>query len=585
MSELEKYNLALRTGLYPKGFVRIGHILETYIEPPVWVNLRQFLLGNWWGILIVTAVIFWLYKVSNSVNGNTRFKSLKWVWVPLTAGLIIFGWQLKNIPPAVYTDEAVTGYNAYSVLLTGRDEYGQTMPILFKYLGSWLPGLNIYLMVPLIKIWGLNATGIRLQSVIFGELLILVIYAVVRLKTKCGRTAFWGTLFIAITPWVVFYARTGYETILGIMLTGAGVGLIGRGGKKIGNVLWGFTALILSTYDAHVFRYLFPILLLGWVIIYREDLKNWTGSQRIKFVSLLVIGNFCNLWLILTPAFWVKNLVYKDAGLLQIVINVWTQIKIYLTPVTFFGQAGDIDLQHRIPGLGLYYWWMIFPIGLGILGWIRRWRKNIWWWYLLAVSAIPAVLSGAFISTQRAVGLIIPFGLVMAEGLRRFNKWLLICLFIYSGVLLWRSYFVLFPGLSQEAWNYGYGQLAEVIKGNPGAKFVIDNSRNPRNYILELFYTAYSPDVYQLTSRSEIKGNYYYSGATQDDHKFVNIEFRPIVWKTDECRQEILAGDELAISGGQAREHRLTKLGEVRSQTGKMLLQWYRTNPEQKCKI
>jgi hypothetical protein len=590
---LDKYEQWVRINLYPRTAARIGYYLETYIESPKWVLFRKGLFGNWYWIgLIALGIWRWTGKKTKS-GKNKEFKSLKWMAIPVLTGLIIYTWQLGQVPPAVYTDEAVTGYNAFSVLMTGRDEYGQVMPVLFKYLGSWLPGLNIYLLAPLIKVLSLNAVTIRTQSVIFGLLLITVMYAGIRLKTGNGRTAFWGAAFFAITPWVFFYARTGYETLPGLMLFALGVILMERGSDKPGNARWGIAALILSAYMAHMFRYLLPFVLLGWILIYRNKLIFWPKKDWIKTAVVLLIFNLGNLWLVMTPAFWVKNQIYNNMGLGQIAENFMTQVKIYISPQIYFNQSPDIDLQHQIPGMGLLYWWMILPFLAGLALWIRNFRKNVWWWWVLLVGGIPAVMSGAFISTQRAVPLIIPMGIMIAEGMEFISKkipnklinisWTAV--FIYSGLLLFRSYFVLMPGLNAEAWNYGYEQLAQVIKENPGTKIVIDNSRNPRNYILPLFYLSYPPAQYQKTSVLEIKGNYYYSGATLNDHSFGNLEFRGIVWKTDPCREEIVTGDGLAISEAQANEHKLIKLGEVKDRADKVLLQWYRTNPKEKCGI
>ncbi len=46
-------------------------------------------------------------------------------------------WRLESIPPSLTPDEAALGYNAYSVLKTGKDEYGKVLPIIFKSFGDY----------------------------------------------------------------------------------------------------------------------------------------------------------------------------------------------------------------------------------------------------------------------------------------------------------------------------------------------------------------------------------------------------------------------------------------------------------------
>ena len=65
-------------------------------------------------------------------------------------------------------DEAALGYNAYSILETGRDEYGQILPIIFKSFGDYKPGFYVYLTLPFIKVFGLNELSVRLPSIILG---------------------------------------------------------------------------------------------------------------------------------------------------------------------------------------------------------------------------------------------------------------------------------------------------------------------------------------------------------------------------------------------------------------------------------
>jgi hypothetical protein len=286
-----------------------------------------------------------------------------------------------------------------------------------------------------------------------------------------------------------------------------------------------------------------------------------------------------------TPAFWVKQVIYKNVAVQQVAGNFWGQLKLYFSPETLFVKIGDIDHQHQIPGTGLFYWWMIIPMISGLIGWVKNLRKNLWWIAMTIMCIIPAAMSGVFISVQRAFPVFLPLSLAVAEGLGRLKikSYLLAVLMGYSLLLLFRSYFVLLPGLEAEAWNYGYEQISMTAKNNPDKLLVIDNSRNVRNYILPLFYLAYNPKELQQTQNRNILTKYYFSGDPEPKYKYANLEFRPIDWKNDPCKEEMIAGDELAISATQAKEHKLTQGGEIRDRTGKLLLQWYKTNPKEKC--
>ena len=62
--------------------------------------------------------------------------------------------QLAKIPVGFHTDEASLGYNAYSLLMTGKDEAGRAFPLYIDTFGDNRPtGYNYLAMLP-IKFFG-----------------------------------------------------------------------------------------------------------------------------------------------------------------------------------------------------------------------------------------------------------------------------------------------------------------------------------------------------------------------------------------------------------------------------------------------
>src|SRR3989344_3677076 len=87
-------------------------------------------------------------------------------------------WKLGSIPPGLTADEASLGYNAYSIINSGRDFWGETFPIIFKSFGDYTPGLYVYLSIPFIAIFGLNEISVRLLSAISGILTVYLFYLI-----------------------------------------------------------------------------------------------------------------------------------------------------------------------------------------------------------------------------------------------------------------------------------------------------------------------------------------------------------------------------------------------------------------------
>ena len=70
--------------------------------------------------------------------------------------ILIFGsglrlWQLGKIPEGFYSDEALYGYEAYSLSKTGRDQFGYEWPISVAGFGDYRPAAYIWATVPFIK--------------------------------------------------------------------------------------------------------------------------------------------------------------------------------------------------------------------------------------------------------------------------------------------------------------------------------------------------------------------------------------------------------------------------------------------------
>ena len=101
-------------------------------------------------------------------NGIERSKIISW-FVCLTI-LCLAGffrlYLLSSVPPSASLDEASIGWNAYSLLETGKDEYGSLFPILLRAYDDYRPALYVYFVVPLVALFGLTAWVVRVPSVI-----------------------------------------------------------------------------------------------------------------------------------------------------------------------------------------------------------------------------------------------------------------------------------------------------------------------------------------------------------------------------------------------------------------------------------
>ena len=91
-------------------------------------------------------------------NASTFFVPHRFLLLLLIvlAALLLRLWALDRVPPALWQDEVAHGYNAYSLLHTGRDEYNMAWPLFFRSYGTYKWPIYIYATAPSVAIFGLT---------------------------------------------------------------------------------------------------------------------------------------------------------------------------------------------------------------------------------------------------------------------------------------------------------------------------------------------------------------------------------------------------------------------------------------------
>src|SRR5512143_3973305 len=99
------------------------------------------------------------------------------VVLAIVAGSVLRFAHLKDIPPALNQDEVVNGYDAYSLLSTGRDHHGHPFPFAgLESFGDWASPLLAFLTIPAVALFGLRVEALRAVTAGMGVLAIPIIY-------------------------------------------------------------------------------------------------------------------------------------------------------------------------------------------------------------------------------------------------------------------------------------------------------------------------------------------------------------------------------------------------------------------------
>jgi len=203
---------------------------------------------------------------------------------------VILRFNLLGVnPPSLTWDEASLGYNAYSILKTGADEYGNKFPLSIRSFDDFKPALYVYLDIIPIFLFGLNEFAVRLPAGIFGILTVVAVYFLIKEilpKTVALVTAF----FFAISPWHLQFARAAFEGNIGFFFFIAGL-LFFFKALKNGNFLYISSILfVLSLYSYHSFRLFVPLFLLALLAIFFKRILNFKKQAIISLVILFLLS-------------------------------------------------------------------------------------------------------------------------------------------------------------------------------------------------------------------------------------------------------------------------------------------------------
>lgn len=517
-----------------------------------------------------------------------KLKSRLILLIIIVLGLFLYFHKLSNIPNALYIDEIMPSYSAYSILTTGRDEYGKFMPLVFRFFGSYNPSLYTYLTVIPVYLFGLSHFSARFVSVLAGLLSSCVIYVFLS-ESKLIKnywTKFFGMVVFIISPWIFFYSRIGYEVTLGYLLFSLGALLIYKSLENKSYLSFGLLSLSLSTYAAYTERFLAPLLIVTFFITFYKQID---FKYFLKCLVIVLISQIPNFYILFYPAFFPKDTLWSSSNG-SFIREFLSKFFTYFSPGSLFFLP-DPDKQRSIPELSVFYTWMVIPYLVGLYQmWVYKKNNMVKILIILAlICPIPAALTKDPFSTHRALPLLLPLFIIISLGIdvvfqkiksSIFISLASIILILSSLFSLWRGYFVLLPSERAKDWGYGYKELSAEIDHRSDKHFIVDQSRSKPAYIYLLYYLKIKPSDFQKIVDKNVLPNYYQNTPFKSDYEINNVETRNIRWEIDMCKNYILVGDEYAISESQAKEHNLSFLFEIKDPVGNIIFKGYHVDVE-----
>ena len=524
---------------------------------------------------------------------NSKFR------IPILIFVLFFAafwrlYQLTQVPPSPSLDEASLGWNAYSILETGRDEYGYPLPILLRAYDDWRPAGYVYLIIPFVKILGLNVLAVRLPAAIIGTLTVLLTYYLVNelfinelgknnelfnSLTRNKLIALTASFFLAISPWHIYISRLGHEVNLSHFFAVLGIYLFLKyQNLKENFFLFGSAfCFALSFYSYQSSKIFVPLLVLFLVFIYKnqaiKDFRNFIVAGLLGMVILIPtlkafftpegMARFQGTSLLAHSSEVFRQAAtrvaddYQRGDYLGLIFDnrrvaaVLTILRAYFSHFDlswlFFNSGRE---PHKIPNFGLFPLWFapLFLAGIyHLIAGPYPWQKKLVLaaWFLLA--PMGASLTTDAPHAMRSFN-ILPAPQIIA-GMGTVFLWekisknwrkkvqLIFGLFLVFHLFnLFHQYFINFPREQSDSFQYSLKMAIgyAVANENNFQKIIITNQNaGYQSYMFYLFYSKYSPKTY-LNDGGTISGGYL------ETHRIGKYEFRPIEWAKDKNEKNVL---------------------------------------------
>lgn len=458
-------------------------------------------------------------------------------------GVFVRALYFGSTPPNLDWDEASIGYNAYSLLKTGSDEWGMKMPLIFRAFGDFKLPVYVYMAVVSQAGFGVNEIATRLPSLVAGVGMIFFAYAIgSKLKGKfVGLTT---ALLVAVSPWTFFLSRIGLEANVCAFLIIAGIYYLIT--KKITRTV---VLLGLSVWAYNSARVFVPLFMFTYLFLFKQSKKissihyllftilflpmfwqilNVDGQARYQNLSLIDSGAISKLNILQNES-WGGRFLYNKVT--YFVFSAAKNYVSYLSPNFLFLNGGS-HYQHSVPGKGLMFLvnapLFYFGIILLTLGFKQKTNKFLLLWLFLS-PVVGSITRDSPHTTRAIVMLPLPM-LISAVGLDFFvNKFkfkkLIVGLFL--GGLIWggTQYFPAYLEYHKNyswVWQYGHKQAAEYIK-NHYSEYdqVVFTKRYGEPHIFVSYFWPWDPTDFQINKTWDYHDNWYWVNQMGKIH-FVN---------------------------------------------------------------
>ncbi len=487
-------------------------------------------------------------------------------------GIILRFNSLGQVPTSLDWDEASIGYNAYSILKTGRDEYGEFLPLQIRSFGDYKPPLYVYLSIIPIMFFGLSEFAVRLPSAVFGVIALIFTYKLLaELVPKNSKLKLLAVLLLSISPWHIQFSRVAFEANIALCLFIIGIYYFVRAAENGKYLFLSALSFALGIYSYHSLRLVVPIMVISLLLTYRSSMlkmKSYLITSGI-FASVLLLpllilasgtGARFSSVTVINPETISESIPYLQADIERNdqlgrllhnrrVIYTLEVLKGYFSHwnIDFLFIQGDGPGRHHAPDMGMLYLieLPLVLIGIYTLLFSRSGTKLktliLIWFFVAPISsalttgtphAVRALLYLPTFQIFTALGLLSVLKIIPAN-IYKITASMIVLTYIVSIHYYLDMYYVHGPIEQAHEWQYGYREMVnEVSKISKNYHKVIVTYRYDQPYVYFLFYEKIDPLWYQ--------NEWTQYQINRTTRQFGNLVFKNIDWENDSKEENTL---------------------------------------------
>jgi len=504
---------------------------------------------------------------------------------------------INQLPPSLNWDEVSHGYNAYSILKTGKDEWGISFPTIFRCFGDFKLPLYIYLSIPSIFIFGLNQFSIRLLSILAGTITPLIIYLILKKLTKPkSYIPYFGLLITSLSPGLIFLSRIALEANLFMLLFCLSIYFLIT--KKY---FWSSFIYGLSLFTYNSSRVLLPFYLVSLIYFIVSTKYNFKKSfyKFLPFILFVGLATFQTLnqsgqaryqWVSILDSGSINRINELRQNYPRFIINkatyfIFTAGKNYLNhfnPKFIFFNGGS-HYQFSIPNFYIISPLFIPFLLLGLIYILKNIKQKefqliLFFWLM---SPLPSSITRDAPHILRSI-IFIPFTItIISLGFIYLNQKhsKISCLYLLITLLIGQYFFwpkyINYSKEYSSSWQYGYQQAVNFIKEKYNEyPQIVFTKRYGEAHEFVLFYWPWNPSVYQNDKKIDwdYHANWYWVNAF-DKFKFVND------WEIKEKTQNINSKTLLITSPNNYNSKNSQLIKTIYFQNGKVAFEIVEINP------